>query len=158
MKIRDLFENWGIKGLKLKTGFLEMEWQPQPEEEQAAWELYIELITRITTQPLTEYEGREVVALASIYNLFPVTRELLKAKGRKANNFSRIAIVILNQKIRPFTSTWHGNGLDNEEACRRFRLELAEIQQLLIRYAGLLAAIAGVEDFHELDQEPITIL
>lgn len=158
MKIRDLFENWGITGLKLKTGFLEMEWHPQPEEEQAAWELYIELITRITTQPLTEYEGKEEAALASVYNLFPVTRELLKVKGRKAKNFSRIAIVILNQKIRPFTTAWHGNSFETEEACRRFRLELAEIQQLLIRYAGLLAAIAGVEDFLELDQEPITIL
>ena len=156
MKISDLFENWGIKGLHLKAGFMEMEWQPQPEEEQAAWELYIELITRITTQPLSEYEGKEKAALASVYNIFPVTRQLLRAKGRKAQNFSKIAIVVLNQKIRPFTTTWHGNSFDSEESCHLFRQDLAEIQQLLTRYAGLLAAIAGVEDFLELDQEPIT--
>ena len=51
MKIQDWFENWGITGLKLKAGFLEMNWEPQPDEQQAAWELYVELVTRVATQP-----------------------------------------------------------------------------------------------------------
>ncbi len=159
MKIRDWFENWGIKGLKLTTGFLEMEWEPQPEEQQAAWELYIELLTRITTQPLPDEDGDEATALDSVYKLFSVTRELLKQKGRKAQTFSRIAIVVLNQKIRPFTARWHRRRLqgafDDPAQCRQFREELKEIQKVLRGYAGLLAVAAGVEDFQELAQGPL---
>ncbi len=28
MKIKDLFENWNLTGLKIKASFLEMEWKP----------------------------------------------------------------------------------------------------------------------------------
>lgn len=67
MKIQDWFENWGITGLKISTGFMQMEWQPRPEEEQAAWELYIELITRVATQPLGKGLGDEAAALSSVF-------------------------------------------------------------------------------------------
>jgi len=72
MKIRDWFENWGITGLKLSTGFLEMEWEPQPEEQQAAWELYIELITRITTQDIDGDSGDEAAIHARAFPPSPL--------------------------------------------------------------------------------------
>lgn len=151
MKIQDWFENWGITGLKLKVGFLEMDWQPQPEEQQAAWELYIELLTRVTTQEASA--GHEAAALASIHKLFGVTRQLLKEKGRKSETFAKIAIVILNQKIRPFTTGWHKQmlegGFDDADTVRRFWRELRPVQQTLCGYAGMLAEIAGVEDFQD---------
>ncbi len=159
MKIKDLFENWGITGLKINIGFMEMEWQPKPEEQQAAWELYIELITRAATQPLGSEEGDEETALHSIASLFQITRELLKQKGRKAEAFSRIAVVILNQKVRPFTARWHkriaNNQLKTPEEKATFRQELEQIQQVLQGYSAMLADIAAVEDFQELDQGPL---
>ncbi len=159
MKIQDWFENWGITGMELSAGFLKMEWKPQPEEEQAAWELYVELITRITTQPLSVVEGDEETALESVAMLFPITRELLKAKGRKAETFSKIAIVILNQKIRPFTAHWHKQKerglLATNVGKREFRDALRQLQPILQGYAGLLATVAGVEDFLKIEQGPM---
>ena len=162
MKIQDWFENWGLSGLKLSTGFLQMEWQPQPDEQQAAWELYVELLTRVTTQALPDADGDEQTALTSVYELFTVTRELLKQRGRKAQTFSKVAIVVLNQKIRPFTARWHrlgvGGAFDDPEQCRAFRAELKTLQHTLRGYAGLLAEVAGVEDFQELAQGPLEAL
>jgi len=159
VKIQDWFENWGITGLKISAGFMQMEWQPKPEEEQAAWELYIELITRVATQPLGKDQGDEAAALKSIFSLFEVTRNLLKEKGRKAEVFSKIAVVILNQKIRPFTATWHKRVLDNNlekpEDKALFRNELIQIQNMLRGYAAMLAKVAGVEDFQALEQGPL---
>ncbi len=156
MKIQDLFENWGLKGLQLNAGFLKLDWEPQPDEQQAAWELYVEMLTRITTQPLPDEDGDEETALKSVYNLFEITRNLLKQKGRKAQTFSKIAIVILNQKVRPFTARWHKKSLagafDTPEGRAGFREELKEIQKVLRSYAGLLSEIAGVEDFQDLAQ------
>ena len=160
--IQKLFENWGLKGIKVSTGFLSMEWEPQPDEQQAVWELYVELLTRGATQPLAAGEGDEEAALESVYRLFAITRELLKAKGRRAQTFSRIAIIVLNQKIRPFTTIWHGvcarGELDYEETRTDLRYDLENLQSILRNYAGMLAEIAGVEDFQELDEEPLTEL
>lgn len=159
MKIQDWFENWGITGLKISAGFMQMEWQPKPEEEQAAWELYIELITRVATQPLGKDQGDEAAALTSIFSLFEVTRNLLKEKGRKAEVFSKVAVVILNQKIRPFTASWHKRVLDNRlekpEEKALFLRELEQIQNMLRGYAAMLAKVAGVEDFQKLEQGPL---
>jgi hypothetical protein len=159
VKIQDWFENWGITGLKISAGFMQMEWQPKPEEEQAAWELYIELITRVATQPLGKDQGDEAAALTSIFSLFEVTRNLLKEKGRKAEVFSKVAVVILNQKIRPFTASWHKRVLDNRlekpEEKALFLRELEQIQNMLRGYAAMLAKVAGVEDFQKLEQGPL---
>jgi hypothetical protein len=48
-----------------------MEWEPQDKDKNAAWELYIELLTRITTQPLAQTHGDEEMALKSIHTIFP---------------------------------------------------------------------------------------
>ncbi|TNC81290.1 MAG: hypothetical protein C9356_09290 [Oleiphilus sp.] len=159
MVIQDLFENWGIKGLTLNVGFLKMNWEPQPEEQQAAWELYVELITRVTTQELLDSHGDEQTALSSVHSLFPITRELLKSNGRKAMTFSKIAIVVLNQKIRPFTAKWHGKSVDNafndKEECKALRNDLKDIQKILQGYAGLLATVANVEDLDAVTKGPL---
>jgi hypothetical protein len=46
-------------GVKVNLGFLELsgEWEPNDTERAAAWELYVELITRVTTVPLKPDEG-----------------------------------------------------------------------------------------------------
>jgi len=47
MKLGKWLENWDMKSLKIKAPFLEMEWNPQEADKDAAWELYIELLTRM---------------------------------------------------------------------------------------------------------------
>ena len=50
MKWKKWLENWDMTSLKFNLKFLEMEWQPKEPDKNAAWELYIEMLTRITTQ------------------------------------------------------------------------------------------------------------
>ena len=59
MRIKDLFEKWGLTELKVKTPILEMTWQPSDPDKNAAWDLYVELLTRITTQRLNFDHGTE---------------------------------------------------------------------------------------------------
>ena len=150
MKIEKLFENWDMKGLKLKLGFLETEWEPQVKDAEAAWEMYVELLTRIATQPLPDSSGMESSALDSVYSLFGITRGILRKYGKDSVGFAKIAIIVLNQVIRPFTARWHRLSQDgafqDEEQCTCFRNELKALQSDLRRYMGMLSEIAGVED------------
>ena len=51
-------------------------------DEKAAWEMYVEMITRIITQPLPPDHGDERTALKSVYSLFEITRNVLKEHGQ----------------------------------------------------------------------------
>ena len=157
MKWKKWLENWDMTSLKIKTPFLEMEWNPQEADKKAAWDMYIELLTRITTQPLADEHGDEKTALNSIYSLFPITRQIIKENGRDCIEFTKIAIIILNQKIRPFTAKWHKLSLEgafeDEKQCKIFRQELKELQHILSIYTAMLADMADVEDLTKLEEE-----
>lgn len=150
MKVKKLFENWDLTHLKINAGFLQMDWQPVEADRDAAWELYVEMLTRIAIQPLSDEHGDEKSALTSIYSLFPTTREILKHHGRDCVQFSKIAVVVLNQIVRPFTAKWHPISLTPEFSSIKnrsdFREELKTLQKSLISYTQLLAFIAKVED------------
>ena len=115
----------------------------------------MELLTRIITQPLAQERGGEKTALDSVYSLFPITREVIKNNGRHCIEFTKIAIVVLNQRIRPFTAKWHKLSLEgafNDKArCQTFRSELQTLQADLRVYTKMLADMAGVEDLTELE-------
>lgn len=156
MKWKEWLEKWGMTSLKVKTPFLDMEWAPKDTDKDAAWELYIELLTRITTQPLPSEHGDEAAALESVYALFGLTRDVIKRRGRSCIEFSKIAIVILNQKVRPFTAKWHremtAGTFDNLGKRKQFRTELAELQSVLRVYTKMLADMVGIEDISELEE------
>lgn len=154
MKLRKWFENWDLTKLHIKAGVLEAEWEPQEKDREAAWELYVELITSIATQPLALEEGDEQTALQSVHSLFGLTREILRRKGRDCIQFTKIAVVVLNQVVRPFTAKWHAkpetSRFSTTEAKHEFREELKEVQTTLYNYTRLLADIAQVEDLTSL--------
>lgn len=154
MQLKKLLEKWDLTSLRITTPFLEMQWEPQDEDKDAAWDLYVELITRRATQRLDPDEGDEPGALKSIHDLFPLTRSTVKRYGRHSINFTRIAVVVLNQKVRPFTAKWHRRvlaGKLDEQEKRRFREELHALQRDLRNYTRLLADLAGVEDLTDLE-------
>ena len=138
MKWKKWLKKWDMTSLKLKTPFLDMEWKPQEADKNASWDLYIELLTRITTQPLPKEHGDEQTALNSVFSLFAITRDVLKKHGRDAGEFSKIAIVVLNQIIRPFTAKWHklslAGAFKDDKLCAEFRNELEQLQQMLVIY------------------------
>ena len=146
MKWRDLLTNWGLTKLQLKAGFVEAEFTPQDADRNAAWELYIELATRVSTQPLPPDEGVEKTALASLHSLFASTRDILKRHGPGASKFAPVAIAVLNDILRPFLTRWHADfeatfTLDKAEQ-DLFRKQLEALRQDMLEYAELLARIA----------------
>ena len=147
MKLQKWLENWDMTGLKIKTPFLEAEWNPQTADQNAAWDLYIEMLTRITLQPLPDDAGDEQSALKSVHSLFEETRRIIKHYGRDCINFTKIAIVVLNQIVRPFTAEWHpisiAGQLSVEPHRSKFRAELKTLQAQLENYTRALARQAA---------------
>ena len=76
--------------------------------------------------------------------------KIIKRHGRDCDEFTKIAIVILNQKIRPFTEKWHSESLnkafEDEKKCKKFRKELKELQHTLRIFTKMLGDMSGVED------------
>ena len=155
MKFRDWLEDWGLSCLKLNIGFLNAEFKPNDPDREAAWELYIELLTRVSTQYLPPESGDEKAALDSIHTIFPMTREILRKHGSGCAQFAKLAIPVLNQIVRPFTSKWHRlalcGGFKDLEKCGDFRRELADVQALLQLYTRALSSMANVEDLTQLE-------
>lgn len=145
-----------MTSLRISVPYLQMEWAPESGDRDAAWALYVELLTRIATQPLEDEIGDEAAALASVHALFGITREIIRRHGRGCMEFTKIAVVILNQKVRPFTAKWHRaareGAFDDPARRRAFRDELKTLRAVLVTYTGMLAQMAGVEDLTDLER------
>jgi hypothetical protein len=73
--------------LKCRGSVSKGKWKADREQQNAAWEMYVELVTRIAIQPLSEDRGLLREALTSLYSLFPKTRRILKQhRPRGANS------------------------------------------------------------------------
>lgn len=150
-------------GLPFNLGSLELE--PDEAERQVAWELYVELTTRIAVEPLGSTEGLMRESLDSLYEFFDITRSVLKEAGpsvaRNPESVGAIAITVLNRGIRPFLAKWHPLLRDYEErrveGCSAvqheqnweraadLRRELDGLRSETIVYLEVLAKIAGIE-------------
>lgn len=154
--------------LKLPLVEIEGIWEPNENEQQAAWEMYVELITRIAVAELKPGGGLLREALSSLYSLFETTRNILRKYGpgiavpRDAEglSFGYLAVAILNMVLRPLLSQWHPLLLDYENNREKtvsilqheqnwvkaedLRQALNDTRRILIAYAGLLAQVAGV--------------
>jgi hypothetical protein len=160
-----------IRTLKvgLKLGLFEIggEWAPDDAEERAAWEMYVELVTRVSIAELKPGEGLLREALTSLYSLFATTRDILRrygpaiARGKSGGtlSFGYIAVAVLNGALRPLLATWHPQ-LGTYEATRpaavsvaaheaawpradELRAELNRVRLVLIDYATLLSDAVG---------------
>ncbi len=155
MKWSKWLETWDMTSLKINLKYLEMEWQPKTADQDAAWELYIELLTRVATQRLPAEHGDEDTALESIYALFELTRTIIKTHKRDCVEFTKLAVVVLNQVIRPFTAKWHKRRIEgafkDAVLCAEFRLQLNVLQSELRKYTQMLSSMAGVEDLTDLE-------
>ena len=129
-----------------------------------AWQLYVEVATRISTQPIGAEDGTLREALNSLYLLFTSTREVLKSSrpstrtDRSGNPVEQLAITMLNLQLRPFLSRWHSRlaGLEatgQPESEWPFngqcRAELAQVSQNILEYAFGFAKLANVGNAEE---------
>ena len=63
MKWKEWLDKWSMTSVKLSAGFAELEFSPKDPDRDAAWELYVELLTRISTQHLQPDHGDDKTAL-----------------------------------------------------------------------------------------------
>ncbi len=165
LKITDISLNlpFGIGGVTIARSEAQRE---------AAWALYVEYATRITTQSLASGQGSIREALTSLYELFDITREVLKSAGPGVadgpESLGPLAIRVLNEGVRPFLVDWHGRlgGFEDEQRIAQrahlgpgvepvideagwdqaadFRQALDELRRGLASYVDALAMLAGV--------------
>jgi len=157
-----------VKATKLSVGLPfdlgHLDFEPDETQQRAAWELYVELTTRIAVQSLGADEGLMREALSSLYDIFGATREILREAGpavaQGPNSFGPVAIEVLNKGLRPFMTKWHPllmvheakrpsdvSARDHERAwehAAEFRKALAKVQEQMLIYAEALGQIAGV--------------
>jgi len=137
-------------------------------DQRAAWELYVELVTRIATQELEDEEGLLREALSSLYAMFGETRKILRhygpsvgrSKRRGSMSLGQIAVDILNRFLRPVLAYWHPelrayedtrdprtSPVDHERKWTRaseLRGVLKSMQGALLAYSICLANAAGI--------------
>lgn len=156
VKLRTLLRKHGLEKVRIGPSYLQAEISLTDVNRRAAWELYVEMLTRIVTQPLPTQHGDDKTALDSIYSLFPTTRGILRRCGPETADFTKIAVPVLNQVVRPFTAKWHKlyleGGFDDDSTRSEFRNELANLQISLRNYNRVLAEMAGVEDLTDLEE------
>lgn len=149
-------------------GGIEGTWEPDESEIRAAWELYVEMVTRTPLGSVSRAKGSARETLTSMYSLFDTTRDILKKHGPSVASpkngrelsFGYLAVSMLNLTLRPFLTEWHlklsgweivNANLPIEEwpdSCD-FMRSLNETRGQLRQYAGLFARVADVPELLE---------
>jgi hypothetical protein len=154
-------------------------WKPDEREQQAAWELYIELVTRVSVAGLQPDEGLLRESLSSLYSIFKSTRDTLRKygpaiarpKAEGTMSFGYLAIQVLNYALRPVLATWHPLLLDYEhtrhpsisvfehekkwQRAKELRHILNQIGVTLRAYTNILAQVADIPSLIIAEEEEV---
>jgi hypothetical protein len=151
--------------VSLPFGLGSAEWETDSTQRNAAWALYVELVTRVAVQELAEDAGLVREAMNSLYTLFGTTREILRSAGpdvgASRESVGGLAIAVLNQGLRPFLTKWHPllqiweaqrpgdrSPKEHEQLWKQepaLRQDLSRLREELEIYAQALAKVAGVD-------------
>ena len=112
---RQKTESITLESVEIEWLGLKGKWVADRAQQEASWQLYVELITRISLQPLKSGEGLLREGLSSLYSLFGETRKILKEHGPRVAkplgggtlSLGQIAVEVLNQRLRPLLAKWH---------------------------------------------------
>jgi hypothetical protein len=146
-------------------------WTPTAAERAAAWEVVVELVTRVPVIPLREDEGLLEEALGSLHSLFGEVRAILRRHGPQLAShqpgelsFAILAGVLLNQVLRPTLAYWHTRlsaHVDGRDPAVETRLQrerswdelaalqraLDELRAVLVQFARCFAEASGTTEF-----------
>ncbi|MFH9068112.1 toll/interleukin-1 receptor domain-containing protein [Streptomyces alboflavus] len=137
-------------------------------ERMAAFDLQVELVSRIGVQQLPIDSGSLREALTSLHSLFAFTRDTLRrysiglqSSADAPDSVQSLADRLLNEVLRPFTTDWHPrllnweaqrrpdvSALDHERAwdhAPALRAALDDLRRPLQDLASALAAISGAD-------------
>lgn len=139
----------------------ELTFMVNDDKQQVSWQLFVESVTRMSTQGLSEDEGLVREALTSLYSLFRTTRDILRETRptTRGNGVTveYLAVNLLNRELRPFLSTWHPRlrEFENEHPelpesqwpqAAECRAELRRVQANTRDYVLGFARLAGVRE------------
>lgn len=163
-----------FKSFSISIPFLGLSgnWEVDDQQRHAAWEIYVELVTRVTVVELKPEEGIIREALNSFYSLFNTTREILRrygpsiaiASAKSDMTLGHVAVGVLNKVLRPLLAKWHPilEEYENQrpegvsvaqhertwEQAATLRAEIEKVRQNLIEYANVLAEVSEVSRLH----------
>ena len=141
---------------------LQGRWTPNAAERAAAWDLLVELVTRIAVVPLHSGTGISSEALSSLHALFAAGRSALQRHGpevaaprRGELSLATIVAHLLNRVLRPVLAEWHpivkaqeaAGGPEWETNDARLREVLSALQMLVGDYAKELAEACDAGEF-----------
>jgi hypothetical protein len=157
-------EEWRITEVELEI--LGQKWKlaNSGSQRRIAWLIFVELSTRISTQPMIDVAGDDGAALQSLYSIFQKTRTLISEiqPSRSmpeyedgTDTIESFALAMLNQHLRPFLQKWHPEWEEwrrTEPAASclswdrhvKFRDDLRNLQAALREQSKGFARIAGV--------------
>lgn len=154
-------------------------WEPNDAERMAAWELYVELMTRVTVVPLEANQGLLREALNGHYSIFATTREILRRHGPTlaepksdgAYNFGFLALMMLNNILRPELARWHPvledweirrpldrSRMEHEadwDLAAELRKEIMATRERLTEFSALMAAACGIPSLSDALLPPV---
>ncbi|MDD1753468.1 MAG: hypothetical protein LUQ38_10330 [Methanotrichaceae archaeon] len=152
------------------TKVIEGIWYPTENERRAAWEMYVEMVTRIPVAYVKPEVGLLRISLSSLYKLFDITREILRKYGssvarprdERQLSFGYLSIKVLDLVLRPFVMKWHpmlaeyertkkesDSPQDHEKKWARyneFDKAMNEVRETMMQYANLLALASEVPE------------
>ena len=97
---------WDMTSLKINLKFLEMNWEPNTADKDAAWQLYIEMLTRIATQRLQPEHGDERTALESIHRLFGSVQSVMIVRYQRWLRRLASQNIVVNTASTSKTMNW----------------------------------------------------
>lgn len=165
MRLRS--EEWQVTEIEFDT--LGQKWKlaSSGSQRRVAWALFVEIVTRIATWPMSDDAGDDGAALKSLHDLFQTTRKaitemeptrILPSRNKMfGDTVETYALSMLNIDIRPFLSKWHPlwdawKSENGEAHCRSweqhtaFRAELRDLQTKMQERAKGLGEIAEVSE------------
>lgn len=169
-KLLNLIKKVPVKDYKISLGIFEINGSVEYNsiDQEAAWKMYVELITRVSGNRLPDGSGILRESLNSLYSTFGVLRNILKDSGaalarspqdNKQETVATLLLKIMNTRLRPFLSEWHPK-LEAHEKLKaenvsvfehekswsqnsEFRKQLNALQDGLEQYILALKAIAA---------------
>ncbi|MFJ2110418.1 MULTISPECIES: TIR domain-containing protein [unclassified Streptomyces] len=121
-------------------------------ERNAAFDLQVELVTRVGVQPLGPDQGSLRETLTSLHFMFSAAREILHRVGADSAETAlpRIVSALVNDQLRPFLATWHSALHVHEAACPE-GMSSIEHERRWDRSGEMRTSLAGL-------REPLTAI
>jgi hypothetical protein len=138
----------------------ELEFESSEAQREAGWRIFVEIATRVASQPLPQDRGLLGEAIASMHKLFDIVRTELKgmppSPRTDRHTVEFLATHLLNACLRPFLAQWHASletwladkshteaTWPDAAACRE---HLENTRKAVLEYAEQLGKLAGVSN------------